>query len=388
MDNIGLIIKQLYKQNVNVGLCKISDIISKTQKGWNNMPRIFRIFILTLLALVLLTACSPSATAIPTELPTNTPTPTATPTPTDTATATPTLELWMQSLPENVISVEMDGDHVFGLDAENNRIMQFDLESGKWVVIIDDLYAYITTRTGFYEEKYGMSWDEIVHKKVIENDKYQEKLNRLVKFNEFPHYDFTNYGYVLGVSELPVNNESWQEMGIVKEVVLEVVFPGSHEVGLVLCGVEQNGEFRSFCGPMETEGGNPGLEELKGLYENLFIYANFVDYLAGSSEEMYVGWAELEAGGFEEGSQEDRFYNRTVVRMGENWELWKQLVVDPGGPVINNEEFRREVVDRGKIEKPEWISTRVMMAYHAWVLRQSGYVNPVLTPMWLGQVYW
>ena len=87
----------------------------------------------TLLVLIIfmsLTACAP-ATAIPTETPTTTATATHTP----TQTPTPILEPWMQSLPENVVSVEVDGEQIFGLDSQGSQVMEYSLESGKWVEI-------------------------------------------------------------------------------------------------------------------------------------------------------------------------------------------------------------------------------------------------------------
>jgi len=94
------------------------------------MPRFLT---LSLLIFILLAACSPSPTATPTNLPTVVPS--ATPMPTLTSTVAPTLELWMQSLPESVISVEMDGNIIFGLDAQGERIMEYDIESGGWVEV-------------------------------------------------------------------------------------------------------------------------------------------------------------------------------------------------------------------------------------------------------------
>jgi len=89
-----------------------------------------RLLVLSIIV-IFLTACSPTPTAVPTALPTATQQPTVTPVPINTPT--PTLEPWMQSLPENVISVEKDGDQIFGLDAEKRRILQFDFGDGEWV---------------------------------------------------------------------------------------------------------------------------------------------------------------------------------------------------------------------------------------------------------------
>jgi hypothetical protein len=96
------------------------------------MPRIYT---LILLSIILLTSCSSPATALPTEVPTNTPQPTITPIPTNTNTPTPTLEPWMVSLPEGVVSVQIENDAIFGLDSQGKQIMQFSVEDSKWVVV-------------------------------------------------------------------------------------------------------------------------------------------------------------------------------------------------------------------------------------------------------------
>jgi hypothetical protein len=41
----------------------------------------------------------------------------------------------MQSLPENVISVEKEEERIFGLDSQGSRVMEYSLESGEWVEI-------------------------------------------------------------------------------------------------------------------------------------------------------------------------------------------------------------------------------------------------------------
>ena len=85
---------------------------------------------------VLIISCSSTApTPTETPLPTSTQFPTATKTPVPTNTPTPTLEPWMQLLPEEVLSVEIEEDKIFGFNAQGERVKQFDLESGKWVEI-------------------------------------------------------------------------------------------------------------------------------------------------------------------------------------------------------------------------------------------------------------
>ena len=71
----------------------------------------------------------------PASTPTSTPVETSTPTPTNTPEPTPTLEPWMQSLPENVISVEQDGGRILGINAEGAQVMEYDLDKGKWVAL-------------------------------------------------------------------------------------------------------------------------------------------------------------------------------------------------------------------------------------------------------------
>lgn len=88
-----------------------------------------RLTLLTTIILISVTACAP-ATALPTELPTATTTVKTTPVPANIPT--PTLEPWMQSLPENVTSIEIEEDKIFGLDSQGNRIMKYSLDAGKW----------------------------------------------------------------------------------------------------------------------------------------------------------------------------------------------------------------------------------------------------------------
>ena len=82
---------------------------------------------------VLIVACSPTA-PVPTEtsVPTSTQFPTATKTPVPTNTPTPTLEPWMQLLPEEIASVKIEEDKIFGFNAQGERVMQFNLENGEW----------------------------------------------------------------------------------------------------------------------------------------------------------------------------------------------------------------------------------------------------------------
>ena len=92
------------------------------------------IFYIALSALII--SCSSTA-PVPTEtpLPTSTEFPTATKTPVPTNTPTPTLEPWMQLLPEEILSVEIEEDKIFGFNAQGERVMQFNLENGKWVKV-------------------------------------------------------------------------------------------------------------------------------------------------------------------------------------------------------------------------------------------------------------
>jgi len=73
----------------------------------------------------------PTATAHP---PTATPQSTAIPAP--TSTLTPTLEPWMQNLPDSVVSIETEGDVIFGLDGDGERVMEFNLETDHWVELV------------------------------------------------------------------------------------------------------------------------------------------------------------------------------------------------------------------------------------------------------------
>ena len=99
-------------------------------------------FLILSMILLILAACT-STTPFPTEIPINTPIPptettTFTPALTSTATATATPGPWMASLPENVSSVELNGEDVLGLDAQGNTVMQFDLEANEWGKVYTD----------------------------------------------------------------------------------------------------------------------------------------------------------------------------------------------------------------------------------------------------------
>lgn len=126
--------------------------------------------LLTILLLSLLAACapapvSPTGTAIP--INTNTPKPTTTPLP--TLTPTPTLEPWMQSLPENVVSVEQADGEVFGLDKDGKLVMRFLVRSGEWEKVYtsgvdQDLLAEIVSDA---EIEFGMSISEKLDEVVV-----------------------------------------------------------------------------------------------------------------------------------------------------------------------------------------------------------------------------
>ncbi|MBN1453816.1 MAG: hypothetical protein JW963_22570 [Anaerolineales bacterium] len=93
-----------------------------------------RLTLLTIIILISIAACAP-VTALPIETATAIPTTTATPAP--TGTPTPTLEPWMEALPGNVASVEIDGEEIFGLDSQGSRVMEYSLDSGEWLKIIE-----------------------------------------------------------------------------------------------------------------------------------------------------------------------------------------------------------------------------------------------------------
>ena len=80
---------------------------------------------------VFVAACAPvSALPIP-STPSILPTQTASPAPTNTMK--PTLEPWMQSLPEGVVTIEKDANKIIGLDADGKPVMEFDSETGEWI---------------------------------------------------------------------------------------------------------------------------------------------------------------------------------------------------------------------------------------------------------------
>src|ERR1043166_9717894 len=62
-------------------------------------------------------------------------------TPVPAPSITPTLEAWMQSLPESVLTIEKDGNKIFGLDAERKRVREFNLETGEWALTPDGVMA-------------------------------------------------------------------------------------------------------------------------------------------------------------------------------------------------------------------------------------------------------
>ena len=89
------------------------------------MPRIITF---TLIALIFLTACSPAATALPTEQPTATLPATAMPAPTSTATMTPTPEL-------------IAGTNGFATDADGQSFIYVESE-GNWIALPEIGYGY------------------------------------------------------------------------------------------------------------------------------------------------------------------------------------------------------------------------------------------------------
>jgi hypothetical protein len=83
---------------------------------------------------VVMTACSqvevvPTATNVPTEPPA----------PILTSTMTPTLEPWMQSLPEGVVTVEVEDEQIVGLDADGNQAMVYSLNTGEWETLTEQV---------------------------------------------------------------------------------------------------------------------------------------------------------------------------------------------------------------------------------------------------------
>lgn len=92
--------------------------------------------LIPLLFSLLLVSCSNAVPATATSIP---PTVTSTATPLPTHTPSPTLEPWMVSLPEGVVSIQMGDSEIFGLDAQGKQISKFDLEKNEWVKIVVDV---------------------------------------------------------------------------------------------------------------------------------------------------------------------------------------------------------------------------------------------------------
>jgi hypothetical protein len=195
---------------------------------------------ITILAttIFLISACAP-ATALPTETPTATTVPTQTPTP--TSTPTPTLEPWMASLPENVVSVEVDGDSIFGLDTQGERVMEFDLETGEWEVIaIKDVDAWKLSVANETVAKAGRS-------SFLEysNTDLDQNTRGLVQVNHktWPVSMHTGRGRVLDDGVVEVQSDYLKGNGIDKAHVLLIAFPNTLGPTEVLAGVYKDGTY-------------------------------------------------------------------------------------------------------------------------------------------------
>jgi hypothetical protein len=83
--------------------------------------------------------------------------PTVTSAPTDISipfmAPTSTLEPWMRSLPEGVVTVEVEDEQIVGLDADGNQAMVYSLNTGEWETL---------TEQAPVEEVEGMIFDEKV----------------------------------------------------------------------------------------------------------------------------------------------------------------------------------------------------------------------------------
>lgn len=286
---------------------------------------------LTFIIIVLLAACTP-ATALPTENPTSTPLTTAiaTLTPAPTQTPTPTLEPWMQSLPEGIDSVEMDGKDIFGLDAVGNKIMKFDIKSGEWKELVmtfdsmDEAADYYTAQ--FVNKSGATSWEELRDAKLVKDLSFNEHRN--YQYPELPYSAAKEEGYVF---EIIIAHFPFQETG--KNYVMAVTaFEGTDKATFVLCGIDNNGEYQPICTYLQDS--EMKLDSIASLRRELAsgVHAfEFVYYMANPHqvEKYFDKIAETNGQG---DNQSQYFYHQQIEMRGDNLEIFKRLLDDPDGP--------------------------------------------------------
>ncbi|WKZ38364.1 MAG: hypothetical protein QY332_10525 [Anaerolineales bacterium] len=215
------------------------------------------------IALTLLSACGPTQA-----LPTSTPMATATAVP--ISTFAPTLEPWMVSLPEDVVSVQVEGDMIFGLDDQGKQIMRFNEVSGEWDLVEK---VYTSCLNPELQAEVDDDFEDLT--KVTVGEAFAKFENRpgftpTVSFRSETGL-FRSYMMYVGVETLSVAHLTGNEADFaVCGFFVQSAYPDTR-VPIVL-GLQYNGNYESMIATVDYTSGQPGEQGYFKSREELLKY--------------------------------------------------------------------------------------------------------------------
>lgn len=228
-----------------------------------------------LILTIILVACTAPVAEVPTAVPSATVTPQPTITPIPTKTPTPTLESWIVSLPSDVVSVEIKDETIFGLNAQGEQIMQFDVADGKWERVVKscvdpDLIAELDAE---FEARTGIDLDNFDAND--EGRRFAEGLKSVEYFGYNLDSDMVGFGMIkTGISLVPFVGNA--ESGIDKLVCVYgrtgVRSLSNQTISVVVGWVDENGKFQNLADGVDTV----NRKNLKP-YEQLAFFSNLPD---------------------------------------------------------------------------------------------------------------
>jgi len=348
-------------------------------------------FIISPFALILLTACTSIQTP-----------PTATPTTIAAAltTSTPTLKPWLAALPEDVISVKVAGDEIFGLDAQGNHIKKFDTDKNEWQDVeepITDIPAYIDAISSsdgpqsMVREKGFEDWDELVDKLVMP---YFSEEKALWFAEMSPFGEAVSVAYVLKVEDFGVNPTKYFGANRVKAGI--AAFPGSTEAGLVLYGCWVGDQYVPIVTHMHEEGHSWHMYDPQRTFYNpqdangltglitLRIPVKYDAYISGDDNrpagaDYYKILMDSKGEppyGF---VYRDQVLQRERALTGSSELFWK-MVLSPEGVPHMVQGYITENWERMKTKYPEYNSIWYEPAKSIWAMDGLGLKYPFLVP--------
>lgn len=149
-----------------------------------------------------------------------------------------------------MISIEIDGDHIYGLDAQENRLMQFEVELGEWVefvdgVVITDVEAWKQEVMVDAMAEAGVStWEEYLQKKVVGDPEYDKTVRQTSYSDHLPMSFASEEGRIMERGRVEVDSQFLKENGFSEAEVILVAFDEASEPIEVLAGLyNANGDY-------------------------------------------------------------------------------------------------------------------------------------------------